>query len=142
MATLRRSWLGILGLATLLAAAARVLDPRARALLRDAPAADEIELAAARALPSPVLWIDARPAADFARNHIPDALPLSLDEWDTRIVDVLARWQPGTRVIVYCDDRACSTSRAVAEKLRREYQFDDVLILHGGWSSWLKEGGI
>jgi rhodanese-related sulfurtransferase len=141
MTTLRRSWLSILGLATLLAATALVLDPRARSLLRNAPAADEIALAAARAHADPILWIDARPAADFARSHIPDALPLSLDEWDSRIVDVLARWQPGTRVIVYCDDRACSTSRAVAEKLRREYQFDNVLILHGGWSAWQKAGG-
>ena len=141
MSSLRRSWLLILGLATLLAAAALALDPRTRALLRDAPAADEIALAAARAHAGPVLWLDARPTADFARNHIPDALSLNLDEWDTRIVDVLARWQPGTRVIVYCDDRACSTSRAVAEKLRREYQFDDVLILHGGWSAWLKAAG-
>ena len=139
MPSLRRSWLLILGLATLLAAAALALDPRARALLRDATAADEIALATARALQVPVLWIDARPAADFARNHSPEALPLSLDEWDTRIVDVLARWQPGARVIVYCDDHACSTSRTVAEKLRREYQFDDVRILHDGWSAWLKE---
>ena len=141
MATLRRSWLGILGLATLLAAAALALDPRARALLSDAPAGDEIALAAARAYADPILWLDARPAADFARDHIPEALPLSLDEWDNRIVDVLARWQPGTRVIVYCDDRACSTSRTVAEKLRREYQFDDVRILHGGWSAWQKAAG-
>jgi len=139
MSSLRRSWFSILGLAILLAAAALALDPRARALLRDAPAADEIALATARAHAGPVLWLDARPAADFNRNHIPDAIPLNLDEWDTRIVEVLTRWQPGTRVIVYCDDRSCSSSRAVAEKLRREYQFDDVLILHGGWAAWQKE---
>lgn len=136
MTPLRRSWLGILGVATLLAAAALALDPRARALLRDRPAADEITLPAVRAHRGPLLWIDARPAADFVRDHIPEALPLNADDWDNQIVAVIARWQPGTRVVVYCDDRACGSSRHVAEKLRRDYQFDDVLILHGGWSSW------
>ena len=141
MRNLVRSWLGILGAATLLAAAALALDPRARALLRDAPAADEITLIAAREFPGPLLWLDARPVSEFAHDHIPEALPLNPDDWDAQIIDVLARWQPGTRVIVYCDDRACGSSRAVAEKLRREYQFDDVVILHGGWSAWRKAVG-
>ncbi len=141
MTKLARSWLGILGVATLLAAAALALDPRARALLHDAPATDETTLTAAREHRGPLLWLDARPAADFDRDHIPEALPLNPDDWDTQIVAIIARWQPGTRVIVYCDDRACGSSRAVAEKLRREYQFDDVVILHGGWSAWQKAVG-
>ncbi len=141
MASLRRSWFGIVGVATLRAAGALALDPRARALLRDAPAADETTLAAARDHRGPLLWLDARPAADFARDHIPEALPLSPDDWDAQIVEVVTRWQPGTRVIVYCDDRACGSSRQVAEKLRAEYQFDDVVILHGGWSAWQKAVG-
>ncbi len=141
MPSLRRSWLGIFGAATLLAAAALALDPRTRALLRDAPAADEITLAAARDHHGPLLWLDARPAADFAHDRLPEALPLNLDNWDTQIVEVIARWQPGTRVIVYCDDRACGSSRHVAERLRRDYQFDDVVILHGGWTAWQKAVG-
>lgn len=138
MSSPRRSWLGILGAATVLAVAALALDPRARALLRDAPRADEITLAAARDHRGPLLWLDARPTADFARDHIPAALPLNPDDWDAQIVAVIAVWQPGTRVIVYCDDRACGSSRHVAEKLRHEFQFDDVVILHGGWSAWQK----
>ncbi len=141
MTGLSRSWLGILGAATLLALAALALDPRARALLRDAPAADETTLAAVRDHRGPLLWLDARPAADFARGHIPEALPLNPDDWDQQIVAIIAVWQPGTRVIVYCDDRACGSSRAVADKLRREYQFDDVVILHGGWTAWQKAVG-
>lgn len=141
MTGLSRSWLGILGAATLLALAALALDPRARALLRDAPAADETTLAAVRDHRGPLLWLDARPAADFARGHIPEALPINPDDWDQQIVAIIAVWQPGTRVIVYCDDRACGSSRAVADKLRREYQFDDVVILHGGWTAWQKAVG-
>jgi rhodanese-related sulfurtransferase len=141
MTSLRRSWLGILGIATLLAVAALVLDPRLRDLLRNAPAADETTLESAHAHAGPLLWLDARPTADFARAHIPESLPLNLDDWDAQIVEVISRWQPGTRVIVYCDDRACGSSRSVAEKLRREYRFDDVRILRGGWSTWQKAEG-
>ncbi|HLP06826.1 MAG TPA: rhodanese-like domain-containing protein [Opitutaceae bacterium] len=133
-----RSLLGILAVATLLAAATAAFRPEARALLRDAPRADETTLAAARDHRGPLLWLDARPAADFARAHIPEALPLTADDWDAQIVAVIQRWQPGTRVIVYCDDRACGTSRHVADKLRREYQFDDVRVLHGGWQAWME----
>jgi rhodanese-related sulfurtransferase len=141
MRTLGRSWFGIVGVATLLAAIALACRPAARALLADAPLADEITLAAARAESGPLLWIDARPDAEFVRDHIPEALPLNLDNWDAQIVGVIQRWQPGTRVIVYCDDRACGSSREVAGKLRREYQFDDVRVLHGGWNAWLKAAG-
>lgn len=136
MPSLLRSWLAILGTATVLAAATAALRPEARRLLTDAPADDEITLAAARDLHEPILWIDARADADFARGHIPEALPLTPENWDNQIVEVIQRWHPGLRVVVYCDDRACGTSRHVAELLRRDYQFDDVRILHGGWSAW------
>ena len=136
MASLRRTWLGILAAATLLAAAATALDPRTRALFSDPVAPDEITLAAARDHRGPLLWLDARHGTAYAAAHIPEALPLDLDQWDVQIVDVIARWQPGMRVLVYCDDSACSSSRQVASRLRKEYQFDDVWLLHGGWSSW------
>ena len=96
MARLPHSWFGLLVAATLLALAAFAFDPRARDLLRDTPAADETTLAAAREHRGPLLWIDARPAADFAHDHIPEALPLNPDDWEAQIVDVLTRWQPGT----------------------------------------------
>lgn len=136
MTPLWRSWVGILVVATLLAAATLALDPRTRALFTDQLAPDEITLSDARSLRGPLLWLDARHGDAYRTEHIPEALPLDIDHWDTQIVDVIARWQPGMRLIVYCDDSACSSSRQVAERLRRDYQFDDVWLLHGGWSSW------
>lgn len=140
MSSLRRSWLGILTAATLLAAAAAALDPRTRALFSDPVAPDELTLAAARDHRGPLLWVDARHGGAYAAEHIPEALPLDLDQWDAQIMDVIARWQPGMRVIVYCDDSACGSSRQVTERLRRDYQFDDVWLLHGGWAAWQKAG--
>jgi len=141
MATLWRSLFSILMAATLLAAAAAVLDPRARALFSDRVAFDEMTLAGARAHHGPLLWIDARHGPAYAAEHIPEAQPLDIDNWDAQIVEVIARWRPGMRVIVYCDDSACGSSRQVAAKLRRDYQFDDVWLLHGGWSAWKKARG-
>ena len=141
MIPLWRSWLGILTLATLLAAGALVLDPRTRALFTDKLAPDEMTLTDARVHRGPLLWIDARHGSAYATEHIPEALPLDLDNWDEQIVGVIARWQPGMRVIVYCDDSACSSSRQVAERLRSNYQFDDVWLLRGGWSAWKKAVG-
>lgn len=138
MRSLARTWLGLLLLATLCAALAATVDPRARALLRDRPAADELTLAEARGHRGPLLWIDARSADEYARGHLPEAVPLNLAEWDRQIGPLLARWQPGARVVIYCDDRACGTSRRVATRLREEYQLDDVWILHGGWAAWEK----
>ena len=138
MPPLWRSLLGILTTATLLAVAAFALDSRTRALFSDRVAPDEMTLTASRVHHGPLLWIDARHGTAYATEHIPEALPLDLDSWDAQIVEVIARWQPGMRVVVYCDDSACSSSRQVAERLRRDYQFDDVWLLHGGWSSWQK----
>ncbi len=141
MTALWRSWLGILAVATLLAAAAFALDPRAQALFANTLAPDEITLTDARLHPGSLLWVDARHGAAYAAEHIPQALPLDLDNWDNQIVEVIARWQPGMRVIVYCDDSACGSSRQVAQRLRRDFQFDDVWLLHGGWSTWQKAEG-
>ena len=138
MTPLWRSWLGILAAATLLAAVTLALDPRTRALFTTKLARDEITLSDARAHRGPLLWIDARHGEAYTAAHIPEALPLDLDRWDAQIVEVIARWQPGMRIIVYCDDSACSSSRQVAQRLHRDYQFDDVWLLHGGWASWQK----
>lgn len=134
-----RSWLRLAALATALAAAATAAHPAARnLLLHGGRQPDEITLGEARTVRGPLLWLDARPTAAFAQEHIPEALPLNEDQWDVQIETVLLRWQPGTRVVVYCDDTACAASRHVAERLRQDYRLPDVWVLHGGWTAWRK----
>jgi len=134
-----RSWLLLAALATVLAAAASIVHPAARQLRINAGRQpDEITLTEARAFRGPLLWLDARPTTAFAQDHLPEALPLNEDQWNVQIEAVLLRWQPGTRVIVYCDDTACGASRHVAERLRHDYRLDDVRVLHGGWAAWRK----
>jgi rhodanese-related sulfurtransferase len=86
--------------------------------------------------PGRVLYVDARGAAAFAQRHIPGALPLREAQWEALLPDFLKAWQPGDRVVVYCDDGGCDASQAVARRLRRELGIDQVFVLQGGWNAW------
>lgn len=96
----------------------------------------EVNLAGAMALGPDVLWVDARPRAQFDRRHIPGALPLNLDEWDPAILEVLAAWEESRPVVVYCDSASCRSSREVAGRLRDEFHLSPVYVLRGGWQEW------
>ncbi len=87
------------------------------------------------------LWVDARQEAEFAHGHYPDAINLNQDNWDSMIIEVLDKWQPSFKTIVYCSSRACDSSHAVAERLRSEMGLTDVFVLHGGWESLILEMG-
>ena len=99
-----------------------------------APREGEITVASALAQQTP-LWIDARPTSDYALNHVPRALPLNEDQWQTLLPPVLAQWEPGQTAIVYCSSRSCQASRGVADRLR-QYNLGPVFVLKGGWEAW------
>ena len=84
-----------------------------------------------------VLWVDARPEADFNRQHVPGALSLDEEHWEALLPGFMAAWRPGARVVVYCGDQQCDRSREVAERLQRELQVSQVYVLKGGWAAWL-----
>lgn len=107
------------------------LHPHAPSWTRTADAGD-LSWAQARALRA-ALWIDARPADQFHRAHVPGALSLPASEWDSRIESVLAAWRPGLPVVVYCDGHGCQASRAVAQRLRDELGLPDIHVLAAGW---------
>jgi rhodanese-related sulfurtransferase len=82
-----------------------------------------------------VLWVDARSADAFARGHVPGAI--SFDASDEQSMDqLLDRWTPEHRIVVYCDSRSCDLSRSLAERLRAELGVAGVFYLHGGWEAW------
>jgi rhodanese-related sulfurtransferase len=103
---------------------------------------DEVTLSAATAWGASVLWIDARPDADFAKAHIPGALALNEDRWDDLlpvVADYLAdHWDTDRKIVVYCSSLSCQASRDVARRLRDEANLSNVFVLQGGWESWLK----
>lgn len=131
-----RTLLALLGVSGLAAVIAAAYHPE----LRAGPVAQlrehEITIDAALARGAPVLWVDARPYEQFANDHIPGALSLDPADWEPRLTRLLERWQPGIRVVVYCDAAACDTSKEVAARLRDEVGLPDVFFLRGGWEAW------
>ncbi len=85
-----------------------------------------------------VLWVDARSRVDYESGHIPGAILLNEDEWDRCLPALLAVWQPGQRIIVYCSDRGCRASESVARRLK-SIQLTPVFVLDGGWDAWQKK---
>ncbi|HEX2854148.1 MAG TPA: rhodanese-like domain-containing protein [Opitutaceae bacterium] len=86
-----------------------------------------------------ILWVDARPSAAFSQEHIPGAVWLSEEAWDTGLAGFVEAWTPGRPVIVYCGSTSCGASRSVARRLMRELSVTGVFYLHGGWQSWKEE---
>lgn len=82
------------------------------------------------------LWIDARDAETFARGHVPGALRLTSEEWESLLLPVMETWMPGQTVIVYCDQETCHASTAVAARLQSELGIETIYVLKGGWSAW------
>ena len=93
----------------------------------------------ARELGNAVIWVDARPDVDFARDHVPGAISLNEDRWSELLPQLLTAWSPEKKVVVYCSAQSCDLAREVAERLRKEAQLPDVFVLEGGWEGWLKK---
>jgi len=102
-------------------------------------ASDMVTLAQARAWGANVIWVDARPEEEFAREHVPGALLLNEDRWNELLPQMLMAWSPEKRVVVYCSSQSCGASREVARRLREEAQLKNVFVLDGGWEAWLAE---
>jgi rhodanese-related sulfurtransferase len=101
-----------------------------------AAAKDEVELAQAQSWGESVMWVDARPDAQFQAGHIPNAIQLNEDRWDELLPQLLGAWSPDRKVIVYCSSESCAASHEVAKRLRENAGLKDVYVLRGGWETW------
>jgi rhodanese-related sulfurtransferase len=81
------------------------------------------------------LWIDARADSAFSSGHLPGALSLNAGNYEAQLSQLADLWQPGLRIVVYCDGGDCQSSRAIALRLKRDLGTDDVYILEGGWAA-------
>ncbi|MBA2241685.1 MAG: rhodanese-like domain-containing protein [Chthoniobacterales bacterium] len=107
----------------------------------DAPpvANDEVTIQDALAWGESLLWVDARPDAQFETEHIPGALSLNEDRWNELLPQVLTTWAPEKRTVVYCSSQSCAASHEVARRLREDAGLKNVFVLHGGWEAWQKK---
>ena len=103
------------------------------------PASELVSVDQARGWGDNAIWADARPDEDFARAHVPGALPLNEDRWNELLPQFLAVWSPDRKVIVYCSAQSCNAAREVAKRLRDEARLQNVFVLEGGWEEWAKK---
>jgi len=96
----------------------------------------EVRLAMAREWGDKVQWVDARARAKYERTHLPGALLLNEDEWDTLVKPFIDEWDPDKTLVVYCDGGTCDASHAVAARIRKELSIRDVFVLKGGFAEW------
>ena len=121
-------------LALLAGVATALFHPRAPGYAEGRPEAGAIHLSQ---IPDPVLWVDARSRRDFEDGHIPGAILLNEDDWDDHLMEFFEVWDPDVPVVVYCGAEACLSSKAVADRLRRELDgVGTFLYLSGGWEEW------
>ena len=102
------------------------------------PVSQMVTVAQAGAWGANAIWVDARRDDEFARDHVPGALPLNEDRWNELLSQFLAVWSPEKKVVVYCSSVSCNASREVARRLRNEAQLPNVFVLEGGWEEWLR----
>jgi rhodanese-related sulfurtransferase len=105
------------------------------------PPSEMVSVDRAREWGDSVIWIDARPDDDFARDHVPGAISLNEDRWNELFPQFSAVWSPDKKVIVYCSAQSCDLAREVAERLRKTTQppMENVFVLEGGWEAWVKK---
>ena len=126
----------LLLIALLPAVVAATLHPRKPAWSREQMAEPEITMAQVAHWEGRVLWVDARPEAEYQRQHAPGAVWLAEERWEQQLPEFLRAWRPGLRVVVYCNDTGCALSQSVARRLRRETSIDGIFVLKGGWTAW------
>ena len=100
-----------------------------------------VNLAQAYALfqPGQALFIDARPADEFAELHIPKALNIPPELVEAGLAGKVAGLPRDRDIVVYCGQVSCDLAFKVAEKLQA-LGFTRVTAYVGGFRAWDEAG--
>ena len=88
------------------------------------------------------LVIDARPEVFYQLGHVPGAINLPREHFESAYQRFESRLEDAKLqvLIIYCADSSCEDSELVGNSLL-ELGFPRVLIFKGGWSEWSAAGG-
>ncbi|HEY3352618.1 MAG TPA: rhodanese-like domain-containing protein [Polyangia bacterium] len=98
----------------------------------------EPRLAAKRHGGAGVVFIDARPRADWTLGHIAGALNVPADEAQIEPARLTAI-RAAQLVVTYCDRPQCGLSTRLGQRLR-SLGVADVRVLADGWHAWFAAG--
>jgi rhodanese-related sulfurtransferase len=84
------------------------------------------------------IFIDSRRTFEYDAGHIPGAMSLPVDEFDSYKIQF--EGMPRTQaIVVYCDGMECNSSMTVATRLSA-LGFSNVRVFFGGWKEWIAAG--
>ncbi len=84
------------------------------------------------------IFLDARDRLSFEEEHIPGAINLPYEEFETAFGEVASFLSENDPLIVYCQGGDCELSHALAAALRQG-GFTDVRVLQDGMEGWIRE---
>ena len=86
-----------------------------------------------------VLFLDARPASQYAAGHIRGALNLAWPQAEAEFIQIADQLDAARVIITYCDGEACRLSHELAQFLA-DMGFGDVRVFVNGWTLWRQAG--
>jgi len=88
-----------------------------------------------------MMVLDARPEIFHRLGHVPGALALPQDDFETYYRKLQPQLQKDKvqALVVYCSNASCEDSGLVAKTLRK-LGYTHVSIFPGGWSEWTQAG--
>ncbi|MDE0861389.1 MAG: rhodanese-like domain-containing protein [Akkermansiaceae bacterium] len=97
------------------------------------------------------LWVDARPRNIWENNGIEGSILLTDDDAEDFLAleeafmqAVYREGDPFLRVLIYCNEEGCGSSKAIAALLKEKFaemMGFDVYVLYGGWKA-LADAGL
>jgi rhodanese-related sulfurtransferase len=85
------------------------------------------------------LFIDARPADEYAEIHVPKALNITPEMLKNPAATQITGIAKNRQIVVYCSQASCDLSLKVAEKLQA-LGFSRVMAFMGGFQAWDEAG--
>jgi rhodanese-related sulfurtransferase len=83
-----------------------------------------------------VAFIDLRPAADFAKGHLPGARSIPIEAIGQRWKEI----PTSGRVVLYCACPPGQKDETYAFTLMRQEKYRNVTVLEAGYADWVKRG--
>ena len=105
---------------------------------------DEVELATVlNEWNGEVLWVDARSRAEWQGNGVGGSVLITLDpaeDFDGLIAEALPKLVSHSRLVVYCSEPGCGSSRQVVQRLEAADLGLKCFALHGGVQKLIEAG--
>lgn len=129
----RQSWQGGL--------AARLEQARSQRRQEEFQGVQTVNLAQAYAIfqQGQALFIDARPADEYAELHVPKALNIPPNMLENGAAAKVAGIAKDRQIVAYCSQESCDLALKVAEKLQ-SLGFSRVKVFMGGFRAWDEAG--